>query len=257
MPLKLQQKGEEAAPYTRLSKIYDFLMRHVDYDMWANYLLSVFGKADRQVENVLDLSCGTGNLMWNLAHHNIKCFGFDYSRQMVALAKARFRKSRQQAGLWVGDMSKFQTRTRYDAIFCTYDSINYCLDFAALQQVLRCGADALQPGGLFVFDVSTLRNSKRYFRNYFDENGNSDFNYSRKSYFLRSQKLQVNEFLMTFADIPGKSFVEVHRQRIYSLKEVEKNIPMELYSLVAIYDGFSFRTGTEKSCRVHFVLKRK
>ncbi|MFQ5750570.1 MAG: hypothetical protein ACE5HI_01115, partial [bacterium] len=51
-------------------------------------------------------------------------------------------------------------------------------------------------------------------------------------------------------------YKEVHQQRIYRIDEIKRAIPLDCFKIVGIYDGFSNRLGSEKSDRVHFVLKR-
>jgi hypothetical protein len=49
---------------------------------------------------------------------------------------------------------------------------------------------------------------------------------------------------------------EIHQQKIYRIDEIIKVIPRDRLQVVGIYDGFSMKTGSEDSDRVHFVLKR-
>lgn len=249
-------KVEPVKPYSQLANIYDYVMRHVDYRHWARYLVELFRKAEVDVREILDISCGTGSLLLEMANFNFKLAGFDASDDMLKLAKLKLQKAGLSIPVWVGCMQHFQVRKRFHGVVCTYDSFNYCLHEDDWHSVFGNVFDALVPGGIFVFDVSTIRNSRKYFRNYHEKETTSAFEYERESYYLMPESEQINEFSIRWNSGQNKIFREIHRQRIYKIAEIQERIPANWFEMVAIYDGFSFRKGTERSDRVHFLLKR-
>lgn len=250
------RKAETVQPYSQLAYIYDFVMRHVDYHRWANFLYDLFLKAEVEVKEILDISCGTGNLLLELSYLNLKLAGFDIAEDMVRLAKLKLKKSGLPAQVWRGSMQHFHVKKRFHAALCTYDSLNYCRTEEACQMVFENVAAALVPGGVFVFDISTARNSRKYFRNYHEKEAAADFEYIRDSYYLLPKSEQVNEFTIRWNSRENKVFHEIHRQRIYKIAEIIAMIPADRFNVMGIYDGFSSRPGTERSDRVHFLLKR-
>jgi len=257
LPLSLFQKEEAVSPYSHLANIYDFVMRHVDYRRWALYLQKLFSKTPLAVRHVLDISCGTGNLLTELCNLGYVCAGFDYSPGMSKVAAMKMSRKQRPTAIWTADMRRFSLRRQYEALVCTYDSINYCIEPERYGQVMASVAGALKSGGVFIFDVSTVKNSRRYFQNYYDRGGNDEFDYIRISNFDRRQQIQINEFYVSYKAQPRKSYHERHEQKIYALDAVRKLVPQELFEITGVYDGFSLRPGTEKSDRVHFVLTKK
>ncbi len=257
MPLSLFQKEETVSPYSHLANIYDFVMRHVDYRRWAFYLQRLFSKTPLTVRHVLDISCGTGSLLAELSNIGYDCCGFDYSREMSRVAAAKLSRGERPAAIWTGDMQQFSLRRQYEAAVCTYDSINYCLEPQRCARVMACVASALKGGGVFIFDVSTLKNSRRYFQNYYDRDGNDEVEYIRISNFERRRQIQINEFYVSYTSRPRMSYHEKHEQKIYEIEAIRTIVPQDLFEILGVYDGFTLRPGTEKSDRVHFVLVKR
>ena len=50
-------------------------------------------------------------------------------------------------------MTAFHTEARFDLVTCTGDALNHVTDLADVGKVFACVQEALNPGGLFVFDL--------------------------------------------------------------------------------------------------------
>ncbi|MFQ5864689.1 MAG: class I SAM-dependent DNA methyltransferase [bacterium] len=256
MPSQWLQKPIDVEPYSHLAVIYDYVMRHVDYVCWAKYLANLFSNAEIPVNRVLDVACGTGSLLLSLTDLDFHVVGFDASENMLNIAQEKARRKGLRISIWRGAMATFRVKQNFQACICTYDSINYCTDLNACYEVMDHAADALCSGGVFVFDICTERNSRSFFRNYYEKDKVDDYQYIRQSYYLKKDKIQINEFIIS-RDSNSKAPVrELHRQRIYRIDEIANIIPMNRFKVVGTYDGFSKRPGTEDSDRVHFVLKK-
>ena len=100
---------------------------------------------------VLDLCCGTGQLARWLTACGFEVTGLDASEPMLECA----RRNAPKAELVCGDARSFRFDRPFDAVISTFDSVNH---FATLDEVRAVFANvraALEPGGLFVFDVNT------------------------------------------------------------------------------------------------------
>jgi len=100
---------------------------------------------------VLDLCCGTGQLVAELSRRGFRVVGLDGSRAMLQYA----RTNAADVPFVQADARQFGMREHFDAVLCLFDSLNHLLSVedlhAAFRSVLRC----LRPGGWFVFDVNT------------------------------------------------------------------------------------------------------
>ena len=70
-------------------------------------------------------------------------------QQMIAIARERSSELRYEAG----DMTAFAVDDRFDLVTCTGDALNHVTELGDVRKVFACVHDALNPGGLFVFDL--------------------------------------------------------------------------------------------------------
>lgn len=240
------------APYSALAPIYDYVMDHVDYALWARYLLSLFKQHGEKVQRVLDVSCGTGSLCRQLADAGLTVYGCDAAWPMLRVARKKVGAQR----LWCGDLRSIGATWAPQAVLSTYDSMNYLMTQADWMAALLSIHRLLPVGGIFIFDISTLYNSTTVFQRYIQKDTTPGGNYSRTSYFQSRGSIQVNEFTIRLAGAPGILFKEVHRQKILSLETVRGYIAETPFQLQACYSDFTFLPANEKAERVHFVVKK-
>jgi SAM-dependent methyltransferase len=100
---------------------------------------------------VLDLCCGTGHLSARLTARGYHVMGADGSVAMLREAQTRL----PRVPLWCTDVSALGCGPVFDAVLCTFDSLNHVLEPDALGRVCSGVARALRSGGRFVFDVNT------------------------------------------------------------------------------------------------------
>jgi len=254
--LNWPRKKIQVAPYTSLARVYNYVMRHVDYEAWAEYIHQLLSRFDHPINRVFDVACGTGNFIFELMKHDYVLGGFDYTAEMVALARKKARKMQVSIPFWRGSMLHFGLAQPQDAIVCLYDSINYLLEIEACQNFFSQAFLNLNERGVLIFDICTEWNSIRHFQDYHDKEKTGTFSVNRKSYYDKSRRIHHNDFEIIFFNEPA-IFFEQHVQRIYYIEEMRGAIPTDKFELKAIYEGFSRRKGTEDSERVHFILQKK
>lgn len=242
-------------PYSKLVRVYDHIMQHVDYREWADYIHLRLQKSGTAVRKVLDVSCGTGSFLFKLSDYNYALSGCDYVAAMVARAHRKALRRGLQIPFWRADMSQFAVKQPQDAIVCLYDSINYLLSIENCQKFYQACHHNLASDGILIFDICTEWNSITNFQNYYDSVKTESASIIRKSYYNLETRIHANDFKLTFS---GDSVVyyEYHRQKIFYIDEILASIPERQFKIVAILDGFTEDEGTEDSERVHFVLKK-
>lgn len=247
----------ETLPYVRLAEIYDYVMRHVDYLLWAEHVDLLLRRAGIPRGPVLEMAAGSGSLSWHLRRLGWEPALCDLSTHMLRQAAAKFRQRGVRVPMWVADMRHLATRRRFPAAICLYDSMNYLLSSDEWAAVLQRVAGCLEEEGVLVFDVCTAYNSRRNFRNYRERESGPGFTYTRKSRYLDTLQLQINQFDIELASTPGVVFREVHKQRIYSLREVDAMVKASPFFVEACHCDFSLKPGSERCERVHYVLRRR
>ena len=78
--------------YTEFSTVYDYLLKHVDYEYWYKYIRSLMSKYTESHERILEIGCGTGKFGAKFSRDNSIVYGMDKSMDMLQVAKARAQK---------------------------------------------------------------------------------------------------------------------------------------------------------------------
>lgn len=244
-----------ARPYESLASIYDHVMRHVDYEHWANHVRSLLQRHDGDVEHLLELACGTGNISCALADMGYQVSGFDQSEAMIQVASGKAASTGERLQFAVADLRNLGDIGPFAGAICLYDSFNYLLTPQDIDLALAQVHNVLMPGAVFIFDVCTERNSVQHFGDVRDTEQGPGFIYTRHSYYDADERLQFNKFDIRLED--GSRRQESHVQRIYRHDELIARIDASPLRLLEALDGFTHRPGSERSDRVHFVLRRQ
>ncbi len=248
------RKKVDCEPYSRLAEIYDFVMSHLDYKRWTDYIESVFSHFDLNPSDILDVACGTGTMALELHSRGYNTSGIDESWSMVEVARVKSQKAGVQIDLSCGDIRDLKKCRSFEAVLCLYDSLNYLMEIEEVKKALKSIRQILDPAGIFIFDICMERNSLLYFRDYTSKGKGDGFSYSRHSFYDPETKIQNNHFKIGF-DRSDETFVEMHRQRIYSKDEIEKAVRESEFDILGIFDDFSLRPASKNSDRIHFVLR--
>ncbi len=125
-----------------------------DWQAELNFLQVCFEKhASRRVKTVLEPACGTGRLMYRLAKLGYKVSGLDLNGLAVDYCNDRLVRYGFPRTAFVADMSKFRLPRRVDAAFNMINSFRHLLDQKSARAHLRCVADCLNPGGVYLLGL--------------------------------------------------------------------------------------------------------
>ena len=105
---------------------------------------------------VLDLACGTGAASIALSREGYAVVGVDRSSEMLDIARRKASDAGLQIEFIQQDMTALGLNQAADLVISLYDSVNYLLTGNELEAAFRGVARALNPGGLFIFDVNTV-----------------------------------------------------------------------------------------------------
>lgn len=237
--------------YRRLAEIYDKVMSHVNYKMWAEHVNNLFQFSDINISHILDISCGTGKHIKFLQSRKRKIIGADLS---LAMLKASNKNVAKDAKLIAND-ARFIAfkKDSFDAILMLYDSVNYMLTTRDVERLLLEVYRVIKPGGLFLFDFVTQEGLKDCYDDYYESDSWDGLAYERHSWFEKQEKIQHNEFLFLFN---GKSYKESHIQKIRDINEWRQLIKKSKMQLSHEFSNFSLLPPDRKSERIHFVCRK-
>ncbi|NLA47208.1 MAG: methyltransferase domain-containing protein [Firmicutes bacterium] len=141
-------------PYAGFAGIYDRIMEGVDYEGWADYIESLLQRFNRQPRSLLDLACGTGSSSLPFAARGYRVTGLDLSEEMLQVARAKAAAAGLQVNFCRMDLRELRLAEQYDLALLFQDGLNYLLTDKELLQAFSGVRKLLQPGGLFIFDLT-------------------------------------------------------------------------------------------------------
>ncbi len=251
---RIAAERKPVPPYSVLAAGYDFVMAHVDYVHWAEYIHKLLQRHRPQAHTILELGCGTGSLATTLQPRGgYRYLATDISAAMINVG----RRKAQEDGLDIrfdrADFTQFDVDNTVDVVLLLYDGLNYLLTKEPIRSLMGCAFAALSPDGIFIVDQSTPSNSIRNEAFFEHSDRLGIFSYHRRSRYDEQSRLHRTTLDISVED---QEFREEHVQRAYGMREIEDLALEAGFQIEAAYDGFSTSPGTEESERIHWVFRR-
>lgn len=243
--------------YEALATVYDRIMSHVEYDEWIILLDKIVKKHLNKKANIsiLELGGGTGVLGEKLVKNGFVYQGSDYSFSMARQSIKR------KLPFICADARQLPYKKRFDCVLFLYDGINYLSSLDEYVILFHEVAECLKIGGIFLFDITTEYNSKKYFYDYIDIDEYNDCSIIRHSYYDELMTIQHNDFTIFNLQKNSTSLYEKHKecheQKVLPPKLIEEKIPKSKFEILGIFDEFKMQKYSSRSERVHFLLKRR
>jgi ubiquinone/menaquinone biosynthesis C-methylase UbiE len=242
---------QKSHPYSKLSIIYDKLMSHVNYKIWAEYVISLFEYANIKAKTVIDISCGTGSLLTHFNNKKFNRWGCDLSFPMVVQAQAKL----NQNIFLTNDVKNIALKSdKFDAVLFLYDSLNYLQDEKQLNNLFREVNRILVNGGIFIFDIITDLLCLTHYKNFEEQEYWEDIGYVRHSFYDEVNHRQHNDFRIKIGE---NFYFESHIQKVFSEEQISGAIKSNGFELTAQLDDFTFHHSDDDSERIHYVCLKK
>ncbi|OHA06846.1 MAG: hypothetical protein A2934_00600 [Candidatus Sungbacteria bacterium RIFCSPLOWO2_01_FULL_47_10] len=125
------------------------------------YILSLARKTGGPI---LELACGAGRVMMELAENGFTVFGIDASSPMIEMGREAALKLssdvQKRITFILGDMRAFAFSKKFPLIIIPHHSFWYNLDYDGAEQCVRCTTDTLDKNGVFLIDTPNIYNNK-------------------------------------------------------------------------------------------------
>lgn len=242
------------AAYEKLAAVYDRFMEDVDYQRWAQGLAAWIGARTQ----VADLACGTGNLTLPLARMGYGVTGVDLSADMLMVAQDKARRAGLRIPFIRQDVRRLQLMRPVQAAVMACDGLNYLLAPADVAACLARVYANLQPGGVFLFDISSRHKLEQTIGNNFFGVDTGEAAYLWKNQLDPDHRLHMDiTFFLRGADGRYDRFDEVHVQRAHSREEIEAALARAGIRLLGCFSDLLDRVpATGEAQRLHFVAQR-
>lgn len=242
-------------PYHDFSVVYDEYLAHVDFSMWANYILKLWHLKHAQMPaSVLDIACGTGEIIKYFARKKISCSGLDISEKMILVASEKM-KNEGLAYNWlrVEDMRDIRYKDKFDLCCCNFDSINYLNSDVEVAALFSCVYEMVENDGVFIFDVATPFLCSEYYDGTREIEQIGEMVVERKSDFDSSNNQLLTEFKFSHRE-SAEVKKEYHRQSIFNHETLLSLLKVSGFKEIKYFSDFSTKPGyQEDSMRIHYV----
>jgi len=158
-----------------MTQAYGRVYARVYNRLWRDFSLRVAPRIQafyegtaigHQEKTLLDLCCGTGQLLVCFAEQGYRMVGVDLSAPMLAYARENAAPYVEtgQVRFVQAEVSAFALEERFGLAVSIYDALNHLPDQVALSACFRCTLPLLVDGGWFIFDLNTREGLKRWNR---------------------------------------------------------------------------------------------
>ena len=141
--------------YHALAASYDRLTNDVDYEAIVAFYHEILIKEGLQPKTAVDLACGTGSVALLLAQMGYRVTGVDLSEEMLTVAHQRACELQNMPLFVCQSLQEMRLPRGVDMAVCALDGLDYILDPKDCIEAIRRVYKALNPGGIFIFDVNT------------------------------------------------------------------------------------------------------
>ncbi len=247
------------APYMHLANLYDVLMRDVDYDAWAGYVLGLLREYGvTEGASVFDCACGTGALTLRLAQAGYRAVGFDCAEAMLERAQRNARAAGLRIPFVCQDMRRLSTHHPAEAVTCACDGVNYLTSVADAEAFFHSAYAALMDNGLLLFDVSSAYKLECVLGGQTYGEDLPECAYLWRNVFDPQSRLLEMDLTFFLPDAEGRylRLAERHVQRAHSVRELNNALARAGFEVLAIYEAFTRRGIREEAERIQFVARK-
>ncbi|QTD54857.1 class I SAM-dependent DNA methyltransferase [Parasphingorhabdus cellanae] len=133
---------------------YDTLYTEKDYKGECDLIEQVATKFGSRPDSILDVGCGTGSHVMEMASRGYNCAGVDISQDMLSVAEKKSADSiLTNKPKWiVGDARDFDANGHYDMVTMMFAVVSYLTTNDDLLAGLKNIRRHLKPGALFMCD---------------------------------------------------------------------------------------------------------
>ena len=242
--------------YHALAKSYDRLTNDVDYEATVDFYFEILKREGLSPRTCVDLACGTGSVTAILARRGLDVIGVDLSEEMLTEAQQKAVELERMPRFICQPLQELYLPRGVDMAVCALDSLDYITDPADCREAVRRAYRALNPGGIFIFDVNTPEKLQAMDGQVFldeDEDvycvwrGEFDWETNICSYGMDLFQREGNVWHRSF---------EEHREYAYSQEQLMTYLKEAGFTHIEVYADRKFQAPAEGEQRIYFKARK-
>ena len=242
--------------YLELARSYDRLTNDVPYHQVVKFALELARRDGVKIRTAADLACGTGSVARILAEKGIRVVGVDMSQQMLTMAWDKCQSMDNPPQFVCQKLQDLQLLRGVDLAICALDSLDYILDPADCRQAIFRVYKALNPGGIFVFDVNTPEKLRAMDGQVFLDEDDDVYCVWRGEF---DEDTNICSYGMDLfqrrGEIWHRSFEE-HREYAYSQQQLTAFLQEAGFTSIRVFGDREFRDPVAGEQRIYFKARK-
>ena len=242
--------------YHALAASYDRLTGDVDYAAVVDFYLQILAREDCHPSTAVDLACGTGSVALLLAESGLQVTAVDMSEEMLTVAMQRAENMENPPLFVCQPLQQLQLPKGVDLAVCALDSLDYITDPADCQEAIRRIYKALNPGGIFIFDVNTPEKLKAMDGQVFLDEDDDVYCVWRGEF---DEETNICSYGMDLFQRRGSAWYrsfEEHREYAYSPEQLTAYLRQAGFTDIAVYGDRSFAAPEPGEQRIYLKARK-
>ncbi|MBQ9168279.1 MAG: methyltransferase domain-containing protein [Oscillospiraceae bacterium] len=242
--------------YHALADSYDRLTNDVDYRATVDFYYAILQQEGLKPRTAVDLACGTGSVALLLAADGLKVTGVDMSEEMLMVAWEKAQTLEQPPVFVHQKLQELYLPRGVDLAVCALDSIDYILNPEDCKEAIRRTYRALNPGGIFIFDVNTPEKLHAMDGQVFLDEDDDVYCVWRGEF---NEKTNICSYGMDLfqrrGEVWDRSFEE-HREYAYSQEQLTDYLRQAGFTSIRVYGDREFRDPIPGEQRIYFKARK-
>jgi ubiquinone/menaquinone biosynthesis C-methylase UbiE len=221
--------------YHDLAFSYDRLTADVDYEKIVAFYRTIMEREGVKPRSAVDLACGTGSVALLLAKEGLRVVGVDLSEEMLTVAAQRAQEADVFVQYTCQSLQEMRLPRGVDLAVCALDGLDYILDPADCAEALRRVYKALNPGGIFIFDVNTPEKLRAMDGQVFLDEDDDVYCVWRGEF---DEDTNICTYAMDLFQREGESWYrsyEEHREYAYSSRQLTDYLKAAGFTSIRVY----------------------
>ena len=242
--------------YHALAVSYDRLTNDVDYEATVAFYREILKREGLNPRTAVDLACGTGSVTAILAKQGLEVTGVDLSEEMLTVAMEKVMDMEHPPRFICQSLQELYLPRGVDLAVCALDSLDYITDPADCEEAIRRVYKALNPGGIFIFDVNTPEKLRAMDGQVFLDEDDDVYCVWRGEF---DQQTNICSYGMDLFQRRGglweRSFEE-HREYAYSQEQLTGYLKAAGFTHIRVYADRKFEAPGEGEQRIYFKARK-
>ena len=244
------------AAYENLAVSYDRLTNDVDYEATVAFYNEILKREGLHPRTAVDLACGTGSVTKLLAKQGIQITGVDMSEEMLTVAMDKCADLDNMPRFVCQRLERLWLPRGVDLAVCALDSLDYVTDPKDCAEAIRRAYKALNPGGIFIFDVNTPEKLRAMDGQVFLDEDDDVYCVWRGEF---DEQTNICSYGMDLFQRRGETWVrsfEEHREYAYSQQQLTGYLKAAGFTHIEVYADRRFEAPREGEQRIYFKARK-